>query len=159
LGAGLQTPPKKRPQVSTQRHNDSLGVSGEFVIAGHRVEDNGWVTTDLPAITSLRSDRVWYIDSTGGVDAEILFNLGAAGLSEVDPLWPFGLLYSPTSDPYQFPALPVSATAVGSLVSFDVPGALLLDGYYTLAVIPEPSSLALLGLGASLLLVFRRRRR
>ena len=137
----------------------SLDAPGEFVMAGYGLEANAWVTTDLPHDANLRSDRIWYIDTTGDVDVELAFDLRAAGLPDPDTTWPYGLLYSPTGDPLAFETVPVVARLSPGLVSFDIPAGLLRDGYYALAVVPEPGAFVLLGLGAVLLLGVRRRRR
>jgi hypothetical protein len=124
---------------------------GDWLLAGHKVP----VNSDQGGLWQ----RAWYLDKTGSLDATLTFDFSDAGLIpppnlfEVAPL----LYYSETSG-LNFSPLAVPGTVNGDRVSFPVPDALLRDGYYTLmAGIPEPTTLALLGLGAFGLL--RRRRK
>ena len=135
----------------------SLG-DDEWVMAGHKTPVNSWVTDDVPAPANQRWDRAWYIDVDGLVDTELTFDFSAAGLTPPEPGAPLALLYSPTNA-FAFEVLALGPTASGDQFTFALPAALLSDGYYTLAAVPEPSTCALLILAALGLVPFGRRRR
>lgn len=118
----------------------------EWVLAGHRAAVNSLVADS----GYLRWNRVWNIDVTGNVDISLTFDFSDAGLTPLGSGQPVALLYSPTNA-FQFVGLEVAGTVYGDQVSFFVPGALLLDGYYTLGIVPEPASISLLAFGAILL--------
>jgi hypothetical protein len=118
--------------------------NGEWLLAGHKTPVNRWVSADVPPAVQ-RSDRVWYLDKTGTLDATLTFDLSEAGLAS--PSEPnYQLLFSPTSA-FAFSNLGLTPTFNGDQISFTVPNARLLDGYYTLAVAPEPSTMLLVLLG------------
>ena len=131
MGAGL----------AIAESGDTLG-DGEWVLAGHKTGVNGWVADDIAG--ALRSDRVWYLDETGDVNVTLTFDLSDAGLSN----WAdeFMLLYS-TTNAFAFTDLGLMPAVNGDQVSFNLTGGSLQDGYYTLAAVPEPSTLALAVLG------------
>ncbi len=126
--------------------------AGDYLLAGHKVETNSLVVDAADGILLKRSDRVWYLDKTGTLDATLTFDfseLGIAPPKQTD----FHLLYSATNA-FDFTILD-TVTLVGGQAIFTLGNALLQDGYYTVAAIPEPASLALLGLAG---LLARRRR-
>jgi hypothetical protein len=129
-------------------------TSGEWVLAGHKVVTN--------SVVGDRWNRVWYVDKTSvdGISAALSFDFTDAGLLAPLTGTSFNLLYSAT-DPFAFSALAVTSSVSGDTVTFAVPNALLLDGYYTLQFslpAPEPSSVTLLMLGLVGLAAKRRRR-
>jgi hypothetical protein len=132
---------------------------GEWLVAAHNGSANSLTPQDVPDGLHLRWDRVWQLDATGDVDATLTFGFDDSGLSRPDFLNSFSLLYSPTNA-FSFSALPLAATDLGDQVSFEVPGSLLADGFYTLgAHVPEPSALVLLLLGWTGLFIRRPYRR
>ena len=126
--------------------------TGEWVLAGHRTPTNSLV----PEADGRRWDRVWYLDATGNVDVSLTFDFSDAGLSAEGLDQPLALLYSPTND-FQFTCLTRSGIRNGDQISFLVSGSTLADGYYTLGVLPEPSTIVLLILGVVGLAVSRQR--
>lgn len=126
---------------------------GDYLLAGHRVETNSLVIDSADGILLKRSNRVWYLDKTGELDATLTFDFAELGIAPPNQT-DFYLLYSSVNS-FEFTILD-TVTLVGDQTIFTLGNASLLDGYYTVAAIPEPSSLALLGLGG--LLALRRRR-
>jgi hypothetical protein len=61
----------------------------------------------------------------------------------------FGLLFSPTNA-FDFSFISFNGTVDGDQVSFDVSAGALQDGYYTLGIIPEPTTLLIWSLLAGL---------
>ncbi|MFW5692606.1 MAG: hypothetical protein ACOCWL_00175, partial [Thermoguttaceae bacterium] len=127
---------------------DGMGVvadtleDGHWLLAGHNAPTNAWVTDDVPGGLA-RWQRVWYLDATGDLPATtLLFDHQDGGLAIPDPDRPLALLYSPTND-FDFSLLAEDPTVYGGLAMFDLAAGGLQDGYYTLATIPEPSTLAL----------------
>ena len=138
--------------------NGSLSNT-EYVLAGHNVINNG-LTTDDVANNVVRSERVWYLDETGSVDARLTFDLSEADLTTPGFVGQWVLLYS-EDEPFDFEDLGLVASISGDQVSFDLTSLLLVDGYYTLAFapVPEPGSWQMLALGAAGLTVGRRKSR
>ncbi len=136
-------------------------ANGKWVFAGHKTPVNGLTDADIAGLGLLeRWERVWYLDETNIADTDELilaFSFNDAGLGAPSRNR-FALLYSPTNA-FSFTTLDLPATFTsGDLVTFSLAGANLADGYYTLGIIPEPTTLALLGLSALGLLNRRRRR-
>jgi len=132
--------------LAIESYDGSLG-DNEWVMAGHKeivnsVVDGHWA-------------RVWYIDKVGTVNADLTFDFSEAGMEFAGDV-PLALMFR-ASEQSSFTALGLQATVVGDQAMFAVPNALLQPGYYTLSAIPEPGTLALLGLGMAAL--FGRRRR
>ena len=132
--------------------NSSLDV-GDYLLAGNKVETNSFTSADLPAGTGGRWSRVWYLDKTNSVDARLTFDFSEGGLAFPTGAT-FRLLYSPTNS-FAFADLGLNPTVLGDQISFDLLNANLLNGYYTLEEVPEPSLILLLGLGG--LISWRRR--
>ncbi len=128
----------------------------QWVLAGHKVPVNSLTGADMQP-TFLRWDRVWYVDATGRPDVTLGFDFSDGGLTP-PAQGVYALLFSPTSA-FNFTVLPVGATVSGDTVTFNLPGSLLNDGYYTLGIVPEPASLALLLVGAAFVAGNGRRRR
>lgn len=125
--------------------------NGEWVLAGHKSTTNGWVTDDLPPEAQGRWERVWYLDVTGQPDVTLAFDHSDGGLAAPPAGQPLGLLFS-ASDPFHFSFVALNPTVSGDLVMFDLTGQTLQSGYYTLGIVPEPSTFimaafGLLGLG------------
>ena len=113
----------------------TLDADGEWVMAGHNgavAGDKGPQVADVPAGVSQRWERVWYVDKTGSVDVNMAFDYCDVGLAAPPGGTSFKLLYSPTNAPFIFTALALSASRSGDTITFSVPNATLVDGYYTL---------------------------
>lgn len=132
--------------------------NGEWLMAGHKSPTNQWVSDDLPQEADARWARAWYLDVTGEFDATLAFNFDDAGLAAPSPEKPLVLLYSQTNA-FDFSILPGNPTVQDGTVLFDLSAAQLVDGYYTLATVPEPSATVLLVLGLIGLASGRSRRR
>lgn len=111
--------------------NESLDA-GEYVMAGHKVADNGTTEVGLPTGVELRWTRVWYVDPNGGsVDVELGFDYGDSGAGYVPQGDQYTLLYSAT-DGGAFTDLGLTPSIAGDQVKFEVSAAQLQAGYYTL---------------------------
>ena len=129
---------------------------GDWLMAGHASPGNDWVVGDLPADGKSRWGRVWCVDETGDLDsATFVFDYADAGLTEAGAGQPLGLLYR-ESGAMDFSIIAQNPTIVDGTVIFDLAGAQIQDGYYTLGVIPEPSTWMLAAV-ALLVLTVRRR--
>jgi hypothetical protein len=106
--------------------------NGDWLLAGHRVSVNWRSTEDLPAGIAQRWKRVWYIDKTGSLDVDMVFDYSDAGLSAPAGGTDFELLYSASEDPYSFTKKSIAESVAGDTVTFTVNDADLADGYYTL---------------------------
>lgn len=139
--------------------------ANDWVLAGNDGTANSIVAFSTGSDTvGDRWSREWYVDVSGdGANATLGFDFDDAGvggsfnISDV-----FKLLYRPnSSSDWQVLALTGVASG-GGLVTFAVPSNVLVDGLYTLGInvttLPEPSTLALFGLGAIGLATTRRRR-
>ncbi len=121
----------------------SLG-DGQWVLAGHKTPVNSLTGADMPG-SFRRWERVWYVDATGPVGAALTFDFSDGGLG-APPGGPYALLYSPTST-FSFQFLTGPTSVAGDQVSFQLGAGVLRDGYYTLGIVPEPSSLVMALLG------------
>ena len=129
---------------------------GDWLLAGHNVPDNGLVFE--PTASMMRWDRVWYLDATGQTDAVLTFDSSDAGLGAQDTSGGYELLFSPTNA-FVFQSLALAPLLYDDRVVFSVPSSLVQDGYYTLGVVPEPSTLLLAAVGGLLLVGCGRRKR
>jgi hypothetical protein len=140
--------------------NSSLDI-GDYALAGHSGEAHGFTTADLPATADSRWTRDYYLDVTGTLDARLAFDFGDAGLGLPSDPDGYTLLYraAPTGP---FTDTGIAGAVSGDSVAFDLLALDTLDdGFYTIgtAVVPEPTSLALLGAAAAGLVRGRGRRR
>ena len=143
-----------------------LGV-GDWILAGHAVMTNNIIAAQADGgYQGQRWERAWYVDVTDtgavGVNAVLGFDFDDAGLSgQFDINDSFQLLFSETSA-LDWEVMTLSAVVDPSgLVTFSLPGDLMLDGYYTLGInmmipAPEPGTGLLLLAG---LVGLRRRKR
>jgi len=128
---------------------------------------NALVQTNLPAGVTDRWSRVWNVETINTIAAGdtlgLTFDWNAGGLGGLfDATDTFALLYSPTADPTSFTRLLASQSsldAAARTVTFDLTGGTLADGYYTIAIVPEPGPtlLVVTGLGGLAVGIFRRR--
>ncbi len=117
--------------------NGSFENANEYLFSGNDGTTGGTSTDNLTSVPSVeqRMSKVWYLDKTGIIDAELTFNIqesvGTTSFPEGDG---YVLLYSPTF-PLDFQDYTadhsITATVGNQNVSFTVPDAQLLDGYYT----------------------------
>ena len=144
--------------ISLSELNTSLG-DGEYLLAGHDTTPHGTTTADLPPGYVSRWSRDYFLDFTtaGSLDARLTFDFAAAGLASPDPLEDYTLLFraGPTGP---FADLGLTGLVSGSTVAFDLLGFNELDdGFYAVAVVPEPSSAIVIG-GLALGVLHHRRR-
>jgi len=128
---------------------------------------NALVQTHLPAGVTDRWSRVWNVETINTVAAgdtlALTFDWNAGGLGgSFDATDTFALLYSSTENPTSFTRLLASQSsldAAAKTVTFDLTGASLADGYYTIAIVPEPGPalLVVTGLGGLAVGILRRR--
>lgn len=127
-------------------------ADGDYLLAGHKVESNGWTTAD--ALFGLeRWERVWYLDKTGDLDAVLSFDFNEAGLGAPEDE-KYALIYS-AANAFSFSIVAIREVN-GGQVSYSLGNSQLLDGYYTIQAVPEPTTVTLLALAGIALL--RRRR-
>ncbi len=142
--------------------NNSLNSDGEFLLAG-RASDaaNSWTAVTVGGINYARWSRDWYLDKTtaDSLDAKFTFDFSLAPGASQPTSGSYALLYK-SSLGGSWTDLGLAATVAGQQVSFNVLNANLSDGYYTLGMIPEPSTIFLLLCGGGLVWAwFRRGRR
>ncbi|MCS7014304.1 MAG: T9SS type A sorting domain-containing protein, partial [Chloroherpetonaceae bacterium] len=117
-----------------QQRNNSLNAANEYLFSGHNnVPAVPLSQSDLPSGVTDRWSRIWYLDKTGSIDAQLIFDFGDAGVS-IMPGNPtnYRLLYR-SGLAGAFAEVTVAATQVqGDQVIFDVDNANLNDGYYTI---------------------------
>lgn len=140
--------------------NGSL-ANGEYLLAGQKTAVNAWVGSDLPSDLGERWSRSWYVDKTGGIDASMAFDFSDAGIS-FNSGKAYRLVFR-SSDSASFSLLSSTYSVQNTdQVKFDLNNASLSSGYYTIAVVPEPGTVALMGVGVATCVVgvrMRRRRR
>ncbi|MBN1395629.1 MAG: PEP-CTERM sorting domain-containing protein [Pirellulales bacterium] len=138
--------------------NTPLDTAGQYLLAGDKDLANSWVATDLSGGIVERWDRAWFLDKTGSLDADLTFDFGDAGMA-YDAGKAYGLLYR-SNESVAFTNLGLTGVfGGGDQVTFTVGDAALFDGYYTIGVVPEPSSLALLACSLIGLLAYAWRKR
>jgi CSLREA domain-containing protein len=101
--------------------------TGDYVLAGHRVQSNSVVTTSLPAGVEARWEREWFVDG-GGHAITITFNAADGGLGYLGS--DYSLLYR-ADDSGPFTALSATPVETGDDVAFSHAAA---AGLYTLGI-------------------------
>ena len=125
--------------------NNTLNGSNEFLLAGHAMTTNSIVTTDLPLGGQNRWQRVWYLEKTGNVDANLSFDFSQATLTVPVNLGSdvsnYKLLYR-SSPSGNFTVVKSGNDVLTPVLEnsdqlrFSVPDAQLSNGYYTLGYMP-----------------------
>lgn len=134
---------------------------GDWLLAGHKVAANSIVSVNGEGVLlGDRWDRVWSLDQTGTVDAQLVFDSVDAGLGSLNGADQYSLIYSPTNA-FNWSVLVSSGLVSGDTVTFSLTAAQLADGFFTLGIniasIPEPSTFVLLLVGMAALLSRRKR--
>ncbi|WP_462319238.1 hypothetical protein, partial [Marinilabilia sp.] len=120
--------------VFFQEINSSLDASNEFLLAAHNNAPHGITTNNIPGLDRARWERIWYIDKTGNIDAQIKFSTEDAGLGSPTAAEDYMLLYrSNTSSDFEEVSVD-DVSIFGDKVVFDVADSELSDGYYTLGL-------------------------
>jgi hypothetical protein len=114
----------------------SLG-DGAFVMAGHKVAINSITNTGAFNV----SNRTFFIDSTGNVDVDLVFDYSDLGLEPPGAGSTIHLLSDPLGGPVGFTSI-ATGVLVGDQVTFSLSN--IGDGLFTVAQeVPEPSTIAI----------------
>ena len=142
--------------VDVNIYQDVLGTPGtQYRLTGWwGAEDNwsGFNTAGANALFGLQ-----FLNGSGGLISSTLLDLEAAGLG--NPAAP-GLNYEQFAVMATAPAGTVSVRAIGSMVDgvfFQDPGQALVTDSWSLTVVPEPATVALVGIGLLAVVCARRR--
>ena len=131
---------------------------GQYVLAGDRNLNNAWVTENLPSGVLQRWDRDWFVTPTGdAADVNMLFDFDDAGLV-YNASATYDVLYREDSAD-AFHRMNLTGTYDNGQLAFTIGDGQLVEGIYTLGVIPEPTTFLLLVTAIGLLCVYPARRR
>lgn len=131
--------------LEIQTANGSFNAANEYVFTGYASATNTPTTADLGSLPDVqfRWERVWYLDKTGNVDVKLSFDVSTTGASGSPSAADYVLLYSPTNA-FAFQdwttTKSITASAVGTVISFTVTNTDLVNGYYTIATKNEATS-------------------
>jgi len=142
----------------------SLGT-GEYVLAGHNVQNNSIVGFEIGLFAGSRSDRVWFVDTNGNsVEVTVGFDFSDAGVGGAfNPGDDFTLLRASSTSLDDWQIVATASSVVGDLVTFTLAEGALTDGFFTIGInaglVPEPSSAGLVMALAGLIYVVGRRKK
>lgn len=116
--------------------------NGDYVMFAHNSSANSVSTADITGTVQERWAKDWYVEQTNTQNVKIIFDL-PEGISGDYPqnISNYVLLYrAGTSGDYNIATTSSVGYADGDQVSFDILGANLSDGYYTLGTIDQVNS-------------------
>jgi hypothetical protein len=123
--------------LNISQRNASLNAAGEYIFVGHNSLTNGETTSDVDGFTVLkRMQRIWYLDKTGTVDAQLIFDFSDAGLPGSPNSNPADyLLINRSGQSGNFNQITTASSVNGDQVIFNLTDGQLSDGYYTLGTV------------------------